>query len=668
MANVVDIIYKQEFTATNIIVVNHGQNLNTLGVQVVVEGKCRPDLVTSIIPSAVDPTNSFTLTLNVSTSGLIQIYQFNLLAVNIPSATIKAVLENSGFSSADTIPKTSELEHVTAPLDAVVGSGVISGADLSPTGGIGFSVSPGSAVIKDDGVVYFPEWVTSLTGTTSYGGDNYIAIDKNGAIVVTSSFPNGNLAKVGYVRTDPTNSVVLGFSDTKNVIESFETMVHTFARLGIGTLAEKGCIVAEKADPDFLELDITSGKFFIQLNEITVGDTSSFTKFYKTSGQDWVIDSNNPNHVNTTQWNDATQPQGSALVTMTDGYWKKDVLVRTSTGAVYYAFGQAEYATEEDALKGALPVLPDALINGGVVYLAYIASQKGDTSIANRLHDIRPILSRIFGYGTAGSVGATMVHANLLGLGADDHILYHTDARANIWLGTKTTDNLLEGANLYYTEGRVSANDSVVENTAHREDTNNPHLVNKVQINLGNVTDDAQLKRLAADFDSFSEKTNPTDNDLLLLEDSIEGLSKKKIRIANLPGGGGGIFGSELQYVELVSGFGTTSTSFVPVISINTPVTLPAGTYRISWNYEWTHSSTQTKFRARVRLDDTDPNLMDQQEETVEAGNDNYAPTSGFVHKYLTAGEHEIVFAIASSNPSQQSVVWNSRLEIWRIN
>lgn len=70
---------------------------------------------------------------------------------------------------------------------------------------------------------------------------------------------------------------------------------------------------------------------------------------------------------------------------------------------------------------------------------------------------------------------ATIEHGDLLGLGDDDHPQYQTDARADTWLGTKTTANLAEGVNLYYTEGRVSANASVAANTAHRNITGNPH-------------------------------------------------------------------------------------------------------------------------------------------------------------------------------------------------
>lgn len=46
-------------------------------------------------------------------------------------------------------------------------------------------------------------------------------------------------------------------------------------------------------------------------------------------------------------------------------------------------------------------------------------------------------------------------HANLLGLTSDDHTQYHTDSRALTWLGTRSTDDLPEGSNLYFTDERA---------------------------------------------------------------------------------------------------------------------------------------------------------------------------------------------------------------------
>jgi hypothetical protein len=57
---------------------------------------------------------------------------------------------------------------------------------------------------------------------------------------------------------------------------------------------------------------------------------------------------------------------------------------------------------------------------------------------------------------------------------------------------------------------------------------------------LGNVTNDAQLKRAANDFTTFTEKTSLADDDVLLIEDSADTYNKKRLKAVNLPSGSGG--------------------------------------------------------------------------------------------------------------------------------
>jgi hypothetical protein len=74
----------------------------------------------------------------------------------------------------------------------------------------------------------------------------------------------------------------------------------------------------------------------------------------------------------------------------------------------------------------------------------------------------------------------------------------------------------------------------------HLSASDNPHAVTKSQVGLGNVTNDAQLKREAGDITSFTEKGIPVSTDLVLIEDSADNYNKKKVKIGNLPTGGGG--------------------------------------------------------------------------------------------------------------------------------
>ena len=68
--------------------------------------------------------------------------------------------------------------------------------------------------------------------------------------------------------------------------------------------------------------------------------------------------------------------------------------------------------------------------------------------------------------------------------------------------------------------------------------------LDKTDIGLSNVTNDSQLKRASADFNTFTEKPLPVENDIVLIEDSEDSFSKKKVLLTNLLGGGGGGGGS----------------------------------------------------------------------------------------------------------------------------
>jgi len=60
------------------------------------------------------------------------------------------------------------------------------------------------------------------------------------------------------------------------------------------------------------------------------------------------------------------------------------------------------------------------------------------------------------------------------------------------------------------------------------------HTHTSSEIGLGNVTNDAQLKRAAGDFNTFTEITNTEDTDILLIEDYSDSYNKKKVQITNL--------------------------------------------------------------------------------------------------------------------------------------
>lgn len=76
-----------------------------------------------------------------------------------------------------------------------------------------------------------------------------------------------------------------------------------------------------------------------------------------------------------------------------------------------------------------------------------------------------------------------------------------------------TTTDIAEGTKLYYTEVRVSANSDVAAAAAHLLDTGNPHSVTAAQTGLGNVTNNAQVKKISSSTDNAITRWDGTSGD-----------------------------------------------------------------------------------------------------------------------------------------------------------
>lgn len=59
-------------------------------------------------------------------------------------------------------------------------------------------------------------------------------------------------------------------------------------------------------------------------------------------------------------------------------------------------------------------------------------------------------------------------------------------------------------------------------------------VYDKSDLGLGQITNDAQLKRSGADFGEFSNKTTPENADRILIEDSTDSFEKKYISINSI--------------------------------------------------------------------------------------------------------------------------------------
>ena len=279
---------------------------------------------------------------------------------------------------------------------------------------------------------------SSATVTTAGNGTNHIMVDSAGWIhTVLNKEAMSNHIYLGHAYVS--GGYIAEIFPVPEWTGHYQGRMNEWVAHGVGTLVATGFYVTEPTDT--LHLNVSSGEYYARLGEfISAGTITIFTKMYNTADNGWVQDSGSPNTVNVLQYNDPTQNQASALVTMsTSTKWKKDMVIITPTLHVYYIYGQTEFDSEVDALQGSLPAVPEAITQDAAA-LATIVLQKGDASIATRIHDIRPNLARVFGFGTSSS-GGTIDHGTLSGLDHDDHVQYWNDARGFANVRTQGTNS-----------------------------------------------------------------------------------------------------------------------------------------------------------------------------------------------------------------------------------
>ena len=123
------------------------------------------------------------------------------------------------------------------------------------------------------------------------------------------------------------------------------------------------------------------------------------------------------------------------------------------------------------------------------------------------------------------------------------------------------------------------------------------------------------------------------------------------------------IFGSYFSQGSSDGESNTTNTGFQQKLRLTT-ASVPAGTYRIGWYYEWSNNGTTYDFRAQVQIDDT-TTIMSHNEELKDAT--TYTSQGGFYMATLTAGVHNIDLDYSSENSGNTSYIRRARLEFWRV-
>lgn len=139
----------------------------------------------------------------------------------------------------------------------------------------------------------------------------------------------------------------------------------------------------------------------------------------------------------------------------------------------------------------------------------------------------------------------------------------------------------------------------------------------------------------------------------------------------------GSTAGSALFGANYVSAFDATvrssgSTGWNQGVRLSTG-SIPAGTYRVGWDFNWNHDDKGSKFQAQVEQDDTTQIHFQEHRPVDDGGSFGATGTSEKYHasgcKYVTlaAGSYTFDLDFSTDTSGKTSSMWNARVEFWRV-
>jgi len=292
--------------------------------------------------------------------------------------------------------------------------GVLEGGVITIVSGLTFSISEGYGYLEsiiDNGIIKRYDWLDTQH-TLLPKQNQYIYINNNGILSNSGTRPNSiyNIV-LGRVVTNSTNIIMIDASPLQASHTS--NLYGNLFRNALGPIYDSGSIVTE--NNTVYHLDVTGGDYYYSTNEYlpSGGTDITFTMYYGDGTTGWTTSA-------TTEvvngWDDGS---GTIAPLPTTGFTKHTLyVVGEGINEQYFlVLGQEKYTSLIETENGLLPI-PPTYFEDSVTQIASIYIQQGQPSIV-QIEDIRPVI----GF-KAGGVNASSLHANLLGLSADDHTQY----------------------------------------------------------------------------------------------------------------------------------------------------------------------------------------------------------------------------------------------------
>jgi hypothetical protein len=292
--------------------------------------------------------------------------------------------------------------------------GLMSGGDIIIDSGFTVTAKAGFGYLAKTAtpeIIVRIDWFATQI-TLAANENKYIYINENGILSSSGTRPSSvNNIVLGRVVTNSTTVEFIDLSPSHS--DHTSNRFGNLFREAMGPIYAFGSIVTENATP--FNIDVTSGEYYYSTNGyIPSGGTAvNFTQYYRNGLGGWVTSA-------TTFVNNTSYDGNGSLSALTTGYYTKHTLYVVGDDVYekyFLVLGQNEYATLVQAENALLPT-PPSFFSDSVSQVANIYIQQGATGFT-QVEDIRPTI----GF-RAGGVNASSLHANLLGLSADDHTQY----------------------------------------------------------------------------------------------------------------------------------------------------------------------------------------------------------------------------------------------------
>jgi len=393
------------------------------------------------------------LALTIPASSVVTLSDYNTTEEIQSDEQLKALITAGTVllgNGAFTLNKDQSLAYCSSPastvdvgdfVDTSSSSGVITGGEVTATGGTGISVAAGTGLCVRGDPYYDAVKVSWSTTPFTLGSSGYYYVYYDfsaGALVAIPAPRIGEDIQLAQVRTDGSALKFLHKTRTplyrpSKVLDEYLIDTRKIAHVS-GTLASAGTAGRK--------FQISAGSYYRSLDKIDYagsGGDATFSYWYGTNG---ASEQASQTEVNITQYDVA-----GTLTSMTASYWRADSLLITSDGRISVIYGTAEYATEALAEEAPFASIPGKMSSTACT-VALLLVQQGNG--ITKFVDARPIASAA----VAGGTGVT-VHGALDGLSADDHLQYLLAAggramSGNLDMGGQniTNVNLVDGVDI----------------------------------------------------------------------------------------------------------------------------------------------------------------------------------------------------------------------------